>query len=221
MGRGQVALVAALGVAVVLIWAAVWRTVAPVMTDASPSPTTDAGASPPPSASPSPSSAVTPVPTPTTTPVPTQVPTEPPQPTPVAHPPDDVDPRVAWTAFAAHLDGLRPEAAALTDALVSAADDGDRAAVRSSAVGILQLADRERDWLAANPPARCYADAHTAAGAMVDAYADVAERAIAWSESEEGLDALGALAELIAGAGAARDALTDLAAALEATTCPG
>ncbi|HEX6869273.1 MAG TPA: hypothetical protein VF119_10740, partial [Candidatus Limnocylindrales bacterium] len=152
---------------------------------------------------------------------PTLAATQPPPPAPLTVPPEDIDPRVAWVRFLAHLDGLRPEAAALTDALVSAADDGDRAGVRASAIDVLQLADRERDWLAANPPAACYADAHAAAGAMVEAYADVGERAITWAESEEGLDSLGALADLIAGAGAARDALADLAAALEAASCLG
>lgn len=215
MGRGKVALVAALGVAVVLIWAAVWRTVAPALADASPSPTADAGATPPPSAA----TSLSPMQTSTPTPTPAPAATETPPPTPVSVPPDEVDPGVAWVAFLAHLDGLRPEAAALTDALISAADDGDRPGVRASAIDILQLADRERDWLGANPPAACYAEAHAAAGAMVEAYADIGERAIAWAESDDGLDALGALAELIAGAGVARDALADLATALEAATC--
>ena len=87
-------------------------------------------------------------------------------------------------------------------------------------VDILAFVDSERDWLLAHPPAECYADAHDAAIAMLDAYGTAADRFIAWSDAAPGLESLAALALAAQAADVARDALAAFVQALEATTCP-
>ena len=58
----------------------------------------------------------------------------------------------------------------LNGALTRAAEAQDADAVRTASVDILDFVDVERDWLRDHPPTDCYADAHGAAAAMLDAY---------------------------------------------------
>jgi hypothetical protein len=227
MRRGQIALVGSLALVILVVWAVVARLVLPALdgsAGASPSASTAAVASPPVSAEPLGTAS------PTTTPEPdepstgptdatdTPTPTETAEPTEAPDPPSD--PRLAYAEFLLHLDAARAEVQDLNATLVTAAENGDQATVRAVSVDILQFADRERDWLLTHPPAACYADAHDAAGAMLEAYATVAERAIDWADADTGLEALDALADVVTAAGDARVALEALAQELEVTACP-
>ncbi len=146
-------------------------------------------------------------------------PTETAEPTEAPDPPSD--PRLAYAEFLLRLDAARAEVQDLNATIVVAAEADDKPTVRTAAVDILQFADRERDWLLTHPPAACYADAHDAAGAMSEAYATVAERAIDWVDADAGLETLDALAAVVTAAGDARVALETFAQELEATACPG
>jgi hypothetical protein len=108
----------------------------------------------------------------------------------------------------------------LNRALLTATDDGDRAAVRDAAVTILDFVDLQRDWLAGHPPADCYAAAHASAGGMLAAYGAAAERFIDWTSAGEGLPSLGAFGLAIETAGDAAKALDDFVKVMRATTCP-
>jgi hypothetical protein len=223
MRRGQIALIGSLALAVLVVWALVAGLLLPALTGTAP-PSAAAEATP---AERSP----TPVPTATSTatatdpgPTATAATADPPTADPPTTDPTDgadptLDPRLAFAEFLLRLDAARVEVQDLNATLVAAAEDGDPATVRATAVDILQFADGERDWLLAHPPAACYADAHEAAGTMVEAYATVAERAIDWVDADPGLDALDALADVLAAAEVARDALGDLGRDLEAATC--
>ncbi len=141
------------------------------------------------------------------------------QPNPTDGPDGTLDPRLAYAAFLVELDEARTEGADLNRRLLVAADVGDTVMVRSTALDIIAFADRERDWLAASPPARCYRGAHRAAQDLIEAYATVAERAIEWADADKGLDRLAALARVgVAGEGA-RTALVALVTALGKVTC--
>ncbi len=227
MRRGQIALVGSLALVIIVIWAVSARLLLSASDGASAAPPL---ASSPPVASP----AVTAVPLGTASPA--AVPetaepsssltdaTDPPTPTGTAEPtgaPDPpTDPRLAYAEFLLRLDAARAEVQDLNATIVVAAEAGDKPTVRTAAVDILQFADRERDWLLAHPPAACYAGAHDAAGAMLEAYATVAERAIDWTDADAGLETLDALAEVVTAAGEARVALEALAGELEVAACP-
>lgn len=215
MRRGQIALVGSLALVIVVAWLIVARLMLPALTGA-------AGASPSAEASPVASPAATPSGTATASPAPTPEPDLPsPDPTdPTEEPDPPSDPRLAYAEFLLRLDAARADVQDLNSTLVVAAEAGDKATVRATAVDILQFADRERDWLLTHPPAACYADAHDAAGAMLEAYATVAERAIDWADADTGLETLDALADVVTAAGDARVALEGLAGELEVATCP-
>ncbi len=220
MDRRRIALIAVLGVAILLTWAAVARSLSTSQaggvgeTVVSPSPVPSAApASTLPTDRPSPSPPVVSAPsaTPAGTPTATPAGADPPVPT--------EDPRLRYLAFRLRLGDAGAAAAAYGEALLAAAEDGDRATVRSTSVDILQSTDGERDWLLAHPPATCYAPAHAAAMRMLEAYANVAEHAIDWTDATPGLDALDALVALADAGTVASDALAVLAGELEAATC--
>lgn len=160
-----------------------------------------------------------PSPSPSPSPLPTASPTPSAQPNPTDGPDATLDPRVAYAAFLVELDEARTEGADLNGRLLVAAEAGDTAMVRSTALDILAFADRERDWLAASPPARCYRGAHRAARDLIEAYATVAERSIEWADADNGLDRLAALARVGVAGDGARTALDALVTALGKVTC--
>jgi hypothetical protein len=217
MRRGPVLLIVAGLVVIVLGWAVVLR--------GGSSAATPGGSSPSPSsaavASDAPASAEPATPTVEPTPDPTPAPTAASAtPAPTDRPADTEDPEVSYVRFLARLAEDRSTVADLNQRLADAGEGGDRATARATAVEILQFADGERDWLSAHPPADCYATAHAAATSMLEAYATVADRAIDWADAD-GLAAFAALADLVAAGDIARDALAQLATAVERTTCPG
>jgi hypothetical protein len=144
---------------------------------------------------------------------PTVVPTRTPRP-----PAPSGEARLLYAEFLTRLDDDRATVGPLNAALTSAAQTGDKPAVRETAVDILQFADGERDWLLGHPPADCYATAHDAAGSMLEAYATVADRAIEWT-NRTGFAALQALARVAEAADDAQAELARLAEALETTSC--
>jgi hypothetical protein len=129
-------------------------------------------------------------------------------------------PQLAWAEFLAHLNDDRSTVEGLNAALTTAAQAQDPDAVKAAAVDILDFVDVERDWLREHPPADCYAEAHGAAAAMLDAYGTAAERFIDWTTSGGGLGGLPALGVAVDAAETARAAFTTFVAALERTTCP-
>ena len=129
------------------------------------------------------------------------------------------DPRLAYAAFLLRANDDRSTVESLNRALAAAVDDQDRDAARAASVDILEFVDSERDWLREHPPAACYADAHDAADAMLDAYGTAADRFITWSKAKPGFDSLAALALAAQAADAAGEALAAFGRALEATTC--
>ncbi len=152
-------------------------------------------------------------PTPTTAPTPTNAPV-------TAPPRASGPPLLVWVEFLAHLNEARSTVEGLNGALTRAAEAQDADAVRKAAVDILDFVDVERDWLRDHPPADCYADAHGAATAMLDAYGTAAERFIDWTTSGGGIGGLPALGVAVDSAETARAAFTSFVAALEGTTCP-
>jgi hypothetical protein len=129
-------------------------------------------------------------------------------------------PLLAWAEFLAHLNEARSTVEGLNSALTVAAQAQDADAVRDASVDILDFVDLERDWLRDHPPADCYAEAHGAAAAMLDAYGTAAERFIDWTTTGGGLGGLPALGVAVDAAESARAAFTTFVAALEGTTCP-
>ena len=129
-------------------------------------------------------------------------------------------PLLAWAEFLARLNEDRSTVQGLNAALTTAAQAQDADAVRAASVDILDFVDAERDWLREHPPADCYAEAHGAAAAMLDAYGTAAERFIDWTTSGGGLGGLPALGVAIDAAETARAAFATFVTALEATTCP-
>ncbi len=199
-------------VAVALLVATLGRGSPAGVADVSPSPSASSGATPtatPPSTpAPSPSIvAPTPAPTPTTAPA-----TTPPR--------ASGPPLLAWAEFLARLNEDRSTVEGLNAALTTAAQAQDPDAVKAASVDILDFVDVERDWLRDHPPADCYAEAHGAAAAMLDAYGTAAERFIDWSASGGGLAGLPALGVALDAADTARAAFETFVAALEGTTCP-
>ena len=154
----------------------------------------------------------------TPTPTPTVEPT--PRPTPTEAPVADGDPRLLYAEFVLRVNDDRSTVEALNGRLTTAAQAQDAAAVAAASVDILDFVDSERDWLRDHPPARCYRRAHASATAMISAYGDAAERFFDWSKSGGGLAGLDALADALAAAETAGDALTTFGRDLEATSCP-
>lgn len=169
-----------------------------------------------------PSSVAPPSPTespPTATPIPSATP--PPAPARTARPRATGDPRLAYAEFLLRVNDDRATVDRLNTALTTAANAQHPDAVRRASVDILDFVDVERDWLQGHPPADCYAKAHTAAGAMLDAYGTTADRFVDWSATGGGIAGLGALGRAIESGQAAADALTAFGRSLEATACPG
>jgi len=129
-------------------------------------------------------------------------------------------PLLAWAEFLAHLNEDRSTVEGLNAALTTAAQAQDADAVKAASVDILDFVDVERDWLREHPPADCYAAAHGAAAAMLDAYGTAAERFIDWTTTGGGLGGLPALGDAVKAADTARAAFETFVAALERTTCP-
>jgi hypothetical protein len=176
-------------------------------------PSATASASPLPSVEPSPS--VTAATSAATTPAP------PSSTAPASAPPRaSGPPLLAWAEFLARLNEDRSTVESLNVALTAAAQAQDPTAVKAASVDILDFVDVERDWLREHPPADCYAAAHGAASAMLDAYATAADRFIDWSASGGGLGGLPALGVALDAADTARAAFETFIAALERTTCP-
>src|SRR5688572_6158719 len=176
--------------------------------------------------SPSPTAIRTTAPVATWTPAPSPSPVAPtPAPTrtaaPATTPPRASGPALlAWAEFLARLNEDRSTVEGLNAALTTAAQAQDPDAVKAASVDILDFVDVERDWLRDHPPAACYAAAHGAAAAMLDAYGTAAERFIDWSASGGGLGGLPALGVALDAADTARAAFDAFVAALEGTTCP-
>ena len=212
MTRAQGLLLAGLAVAAVAVWAVLLSQLLGARADAPPDGVAVTVTDPPAT----PAAAATPRPTPIPEPMPT--PTEPP---PTAEPdPDGGSSDLAsWLAFLARLDGARASAQALNDDLRSAGEDSDQAGVAAAAADMADLVDRERDWLAANPPAACYADAHAAADDLLAAYGEVSTQAARWSEAT-GLEVLAALADVYTAVEAATAEAADIGRELEAVSCP-
>ena len=182
------------------------------VSEVSPSPSASSGATP--SRTPSP----TPTPSPSlvvATPAPTPTPAPPTTPPRASGPP-----LLAWAEFLARLNQDRSTVEGLNAALTTAAQAQDPDAVKAASVDILDFVDVERDWLRDHPPADCYAAAHGAAAAMLDAYGTAADRFIDWSASGGGLAGLPALGVALEAADTARAAFETFVAALEATSCP-
>jgi hypothetical protein len=183
--------------------------------DASPSPSTPTSdatatmATSRPSALPS-ATAGTPAPTPNPEPAPSVT----------APPRASGPPRLAWAEFLARLNEDRATVERLNAALTTAAQAQDPDAVKAASVDILDFVDVERDWLREHPPADCYAEAHAAASAMLDAYGIAAERFIDWTSTGGGLGGLPALGVAVDAAERARAAFTRFVTAMEGTTCP-
>jgi hypothetical protein len=129
------------------------------------------------------------------------------------------DPRLAYAAFLLRANDDRTTVESLNSAVAAGVEDQDRDAVRAASVDVLDFVDTERDWLHEHPPAACYANAHDAADAMLDAYGTAADRFILWSKAAPGLDSLAALARAAEAADAAGEAVAAFGRELEATTC--
>ena len=129
------------------------------------------------------------------------------------------DPRAAYAAFLLRVNDDRTTVQRLNAALSTAAQAQDPPAVRTAAVAILDFVDGERDWLRDHPPADCYAAAHTAAGAMLEAYGAAADKFIHWADTGGGLAGLAALGDALDAAQTASTALDAFGRALETTTC--
>ena len=170
----------------------------------------------PPTASPTatPSPSPTPSPTPTVTPTPSRAPTASP-----AGAGEDAEARRRFVEFQQRLIADAAEVQASSQAMTDAVQAQDDPATVAASVDVLDFVDRERDWLAAHPPADCYSTAHGAAGAMLVAYAAVADAVLAYAGAT-GLDRLEALAIVADRADAARVSLSQLQVAVESATCP-
>lgn len=202
---GLAIVAAALIVATLLMRAVLDRVPAP-----DPSPSVAASASP--TGVPWPSA------TPPSAPTPSATPVSSPGAIATSSPPATTDPRLAYAAFVLRLDDTRRETAPLLDDLRDAAEATDEAGVRAAAESLGAIADREREWLAANPPAACYAGAHTEADDTYAATAGAAEAAIGWADAT-GLAKLGALVDALGAVGTATDAVEALSSTLAQVDC--
>ena len=129
------------------------------------------------------------------------------------------NPRLAYAEFLLRVNDDRTTVQRLNAALSTAAQAQDQPAVRTAAVAILDFVDGERDWLREHPPADCYAAAHAAAGAMLDAYGTAADAFIHWADTGGGLAGLAAFGDALDAAQTAGTALDAFGRTLETTTC--
>ena len=141
-------------------------------------------------------------------------------PAPTAAPRATGAPRLAYAEFLLRVNDDRTTVQRLNAALSTAAQAQDPKAVRTAAVAILDFIDGERDWLRQHPPADCYAAAHAAAGAMLDAYGTAADAFIHWADTGGGLAGLAAFGDALDAAQTAGTALDAFGHSLETTTCP-
>ena len=163
-----------------------------------------------PSASREPSASRTPVPSPTARPTPRRT----------AAPRTSRDPHLAYADFLSRVNDDRSKVDQLNSALSTAVTAGDRAAARTAAMAILDFVKGERQWLVDHPPADCYAAAHGAGIAMLDAYQTAASDFVDWAGAS-GLSALVALAKAGDAANAATDGFAAFGTAITSTQCPG
>ena len=219
MGRGQWLLLAALAIAAVGVWAVL---LGQILAPQPPSPSPAIADAP--SATPSPSVAVTP--SAESPSAPSSVgPSPPASPSPdVATSPEppsggEAEPLVGWLTFLDRMNGARTSAQALNGELRDAGEAQDVDAVRRTAADMADLVATERAWLSANPPADCYADAHTAADDLLAAYGEVATQATRWADTS-GLAALSALADLYVAVEDATAAAATAGRSLEGVGCP-
>ena len=220
MGRGQWLLLAGLAIAAVGVWAVLLgQILAPQPPSPSPAVAEGPSATPSPTATIAPTAAASPSspasaePSPAATPEPAAEAS--PEPPSGAEP----EPLVGWLTFLDRMNGARTSAQALNGELREAGEAQDVDAVRRTAGEMADLVASERAWLSENPPADCYADAHTAADDLLAAYGEVATQATRWADTS-GLAALSALADLYV---AVEDAAAAAAAAgqsLEGVGCP-
>ena len=125
----------------------------------------------------------------------------------------------AYADFLARVTDDRATVDGLDRDLTNASNAADLDAVRKAAVAILDFVDVERDWLLGHPPADCYADAHAAALAMLEAYGDAADRFVDWSTTGGGLNGLPALGRAADAAKIAEAAFATFASVLGGTSC--
>ena len=217
MTRAQGLLLAGLAVAAVAVWGVLLSQLLGSRADAPPDGVAVTVTDPP--ATPTIAPTQEPTPSPSPTPPPTEAaPTEA-VPTEAPDPGGGSSDLAAWLTFLARLDATRQTAQTLNDDLRSAGEDSDQAGVAAAAADMADLVDREQDWLAANPPAACYADAHAAAGDLLAAYGEVATQATRWSEAT-GLDVLAALADVYTAVETAAAEAAEIGPELEAVSCP-
>jgi hypothetical protein len=165
-----------------------------------------------------PAATVTAAPSPTAAPTPSVVASSAP-PAATVPPRASGAPGKAYAEFLQRVNADRTRVDELNQDLTAAVQAQDPVAARRASVAILDFVDGERDWLREHPPADCYATAHTAAGAMLDAYGSAADRFIRWADTGGGLAGLAALGEALDAAQVASDALTAFGGAIEATAC--
>jgi hypothetical protein len=129
-------------------------------------------------------------------------------------------PAVAYAAFLRRVNDDRATVERLNQDLSPAVQAQDVVATRTASVAILDFVDGEHDWLRDHPPADCYAAAHAAAGAMLDAYGKAADGFIKWADTGGRLDGLVALGDAVQFAQDAADSLTAFSTTLDDTVCP-
>jgi hypothetical protein len=129
-------------------------------------------------------------------------------------------PALAYAAFLKRVSDDRATVERLNQDLSPAVQAQDLAVTRTASVAILDFVDGEHDWLRDHPPADCYAAAHAAAGAMLDAYGMAADAFIKWADTGGGLDGLVALGDAVQFAQDAADSLTAFSTTLDDTVCP-
>jgi hypothetical protein len=127
----------------------------------------------------------------------------------------------AYTEFLARVKADQSTVDGLDRDLTTASSAADLDAVRKAAVAILDFVEVERDWLLGDPPADCYAGAHLAALAMLEAYGAAGDRFVDWSSTGGGLNGLPALGRAADAATAAQGALATFTSVLGGTSCPG
>jgi hypothetical protein len=202
---GLAIVAAALILAILLMRAVLDRVPAP-----DPSPSIAASASP--------TSVLGPSATPSSAPTPSATPASSPGAIATSSPVATTDPRLAYAAFVLRLEDTGRETEPLLDDLRDAAEATDEAGVRTAAEALGVIADREREWLAANPPAACYAGAHAEADDTYAATAAAADAAIGWADAT-GLAKLGALVDALGAVGTATDAVEALSSTLGRVDC--
>jgi hypothetical protein len=95
-------------------------------------------------------------------------------------------------------------------------------AIRETAEDLARIVDDQRAWLAENPPADCYAEAHAAAGLVADALSTASTAAIGWADAMDApalADPGEAFAAFQVAARDLADEAESLGAVMEATSC--